>query len=143
MRYLLGMLILSGCAAAPASAPMLSSGLQDDINGPVKETAGKELASLVELYKWFHQNAELSLKEEKTAAKFAAEVRAAGWTVTEKIGGHGVVAVLKNGDGPLVFARIDMDGLPVKEETGLPYASKSDAMHACGHDSHLTAGIGL
>src|SRR5215831_620323 len=143
MRSLLAILILSGCSAAPAAAPMLSSGPQDEINGSVKETVGSELASLVELYKWFHENAELSLKEEKTAAKFAAEVRAAGWTVTEKIGGHGVVALLKNGDGPLVFARVDMDGLPVKEETGLPYASSGDAMHACGHDSHLTMGVGL
>src|SRR5262249_19911514 len=77
-----------------------------------------------------------------TAARFAAEVRSAGWTVTEKIGGHGVVAILTNGDGPLVFARVDMDGLPVKEETGLPYASTGEAMHACGHDSHLTRGGG-
>jgi hippurate hydrolase len=145
MRPLLAILILSGCSAAPASAPapMLSPGPQDGSNGPVMETVNSELPSLIELYKWFHQNAELSLKEEKTAAKFAAEARAAGWTVTEKIGGHGVVAILKNGDGPLVFARIDMDGLPVKEETGLPYASSGDAMHACGHDSHLTIGVGL
>jgi hippurate hydrolase len=145
MRYLAALLLLTGCssAAPAASRPLMSSPAPgDEINGHVKEAAGAELGSLVELYKWFHENAELSLKEEKTAAKFAAEVRAAGWTVTEKIGGTGVVAVLKNGDGPLVFARIDMDGLPVKEETGLPYASKGDAMHACGHDSHLAIGVG-
>jgi len=145
MRYLAALLLLAGCstAATPAPRPQLSPGPGDEINGTVKDAVKAELGSLVELYKWFHENAELSLKEEKTSAKFATEVRAAGWTVTEKIGGHGVVAVLKNGEGPLVFARIDMDGLPVKEETGLPYASKGDAMHACGHDSHLTAGIGL
>src|SRR5262245_26312826 len=125
MRMLAALLVLAGCqASAPGSArPLMSPGPGDEINGSVKEAAGAELGSLVELYKWFHQNAELSLKEEKTAAKFAAEVRSAGWTVTEKIGGHGVVAVLKNGEGPVVLARIDMDGLPVKEETGLPYAS--------------------
>jgi hippurate hydrolase len=143
MRYLTAILILSGCASAPAAGPMFSPGPDDEVNGPVKEIVAAELASLVEVYTWFHQNAELSLKEEKTAAKFAAEVRTAGWTVTEKIGGHGVVAVLKNGEGPIVFARIDMDGLPVKEETGLPYASSSAAMHACGHDSHLAMGVGL
>src|SRR6185436_18326622 len=144
MRYLAALLLSAGCtsAVAPAPRPQLSPGPGDEINGTVQEAVKVELGSLVELYKWFHENAELSLKEEKTAAKFAAEVRAAGWTVTEKIGGHGVVAILKNGDGPVVFARIDMDGLPVKEETGLAYASKSDAMHACGHDSHLTIGIG-
>ena len=89
------------------------------------------------------RTAALSNKEEKTAARFASELKAAGWTVTEKIGGTGVVAVLKNGEGPIVFARIDMDGLPVKEVTGLPYASKGEAMHACGHDSHLTIGVGM
>jgi hippurate hydrolase len=109
----------------------------------VKETVAPEVASLVELYKWFHQNAELSLKEEKTAARFAAEVRSAGWTVTEQVGGFGVVAVLKNGEGPMVLARIDMDGLPVKEATGLSYASTSGVMHACGHDTHLAIGVGL
>jgi hippurate hydrolase len=144
MRTLAALLILTGCSSTPSVSPrtMMSPAPGDEVNGHVKDAAAAELGSLVELYKWFHENAELSLKEEKTAAKFASEVRAAGWNVTEKIGGTGVVAVLKNGDGPLVFARIDMDGLPVKEETGLPYASKGDAMHACGHDSHLTIGIG-
>src|SRR4029434_11279927 len=111
--------LAGGSAATPrAPRPQMSSGHGDGINGTLKEAVSAELASLVELYKWFHENAELSLKEEKTSAKFAAEVRASGWTVTEKIGGHGVVAVLKNGEGPVVFARIDTDGLPVKEETG-------------------------
>jgi len=144
MRSLAALLLITvGCQSAPAPKAMLSPGPDDEVNGPVKEAVGAELASLVDLYKWFHTNAELSLKEEKTAAKFAAEVGAAGWAVTERIGGHGVVAVLKNGEGPVLFARIDMDGLPVKEETGLPYASTSEAMHACGHDSHLAMGVGL
>src|SRR6185436_1066968 len=145
MRYLAALLLSAGCtsAVAPAPRPQLSPGPGDEINGTVRDAVSVELPSLVELYKWFHENAELSLKEEKTAAKFAAEVRAAGWTVTARIGGHGVVAILKNGAGPVVFSRIDMDGLPVKEETGLPYASASDAMHACGHDSHLAMGVGL
>ena len=90
MRYLAALLLSAGCtsAVAPAPRPQLSPGPGDEINGTVQEAVKVELGSLVELYKWFHENAELSLKEEKTAAKFAAEVRAAGWTVTEKIGGH-------------------------------------------------------
>jgi amidohydrolase len=130
---------------SPATMQMkaLPQGAGDEVNGAVKDAVAAEVASLVDVYKWFHQNAELSNKEEKTAARFASEVRAAGWAVTEKVGGTGVVAILKNGEGPVVLARIDMDGLPVKEETGLPYASSSGAMHACGHDSHLTIGVGM
>jgi hippurate hydrolase len=146
---ILGALLAAGCAAGrgaamPMAAPLPPAVQGDEINGAVRDAVAAELASVVELYKWFHQNPELSLKEEKTAQKFAAEVRAAGWTVTEKVGGHGVVAVLRNGEGPVVLARIDMDGLPVSEKTGLPYASRNEGvMHACGHDSHLAMGIGL
>ncbi|HSX53658.1 MAG TPA: amidohydrolase, partial [Sphingomonas sp.] len=99
-----------------------------------------------------HANPEISLAEVKTAAKLAAEARKAGFTVTEQVGGTGVVAVLKNGDGPVVMIRADMDGLPVTEETGLPFASKirtrtpegveSGVMHACAHDTHMTAWVG-
>jgi hippurate hydrolase len=143
MRVLPILVLLAGCQANVPAPSLLAPSFDDEVNGPVKDAAGAEVASLVELYTWFHTNAELSLKEEKTAAKFASEVRAAGWTVTERIGGYGVVAVLKNGEGPTILLRIDMDGLPVKEETGLPYASTSGAMHACGHDSHLAMGIGV
>lgn len=121
----------------------LPPGPGDAVNEPLRKAVEAEVPALVELYKWFHQNAELSLKEVRTSAKFGAEVEAAGWKVTSGIGGHGVVAVLANGDGPTVLARIDTDGLPVKEETGLPYASTSEAMHACGHDTHLAIGVGL
>ena len=145
-RTLLSLVILGGCsmpAATMKSAAPLPPGVGDEINGAVKEAVAAELATLVDAYRWFHQNAELSNKEEKTAARFAEEVRKAGWAVTEKVGGHGVVAVLKNGEGPVVLARIDMDGLPVKELTGLPYASTTGVMHACGHDSHITIGLGM
>jgi hippurate hydrolase len=131
----------AGCASPEATRSAMSA--PDDLDVAVTAAANTELASLVSLYKWFHQNPELSLKEENTAATFAKELREAGWSVTERVGGTGVVAVLRNGDGPTVLARIDMDGLPVKEETGLPYASTNGAMHACGHDTHLTMGIGL
>lgn len=108
-----------------------------------------ELPKLVELYRHFHQHPELSLFEKDTAAKLAAEWKAAGFEVTSGVGGHGVVALLKNGAGPTVMLRTDLDGLPVVEQTGLAYASKvkvKDAagndvgtMHACGHDIHITS----
>lgn len=121
-----------------------------------KEGAGaqatEDYAFLEGLYKHLHANPELSFKEEKTAARMASELRALGFEVTEKVGGHGVVGVLKNGEGPTVLLRTDMDGLPVKEQTGLDYASKArqvgidgveaDVMHACGHDMHMTVWLG-
>jgi len=118
----------------------------------VRDATTRELPSLMTLYRDLHANPEVSLAEVKTAAKLAAEARKAGYTVTEQVGGTGVVAVLKNGDGPVVMIRADMDGLPVTEETGLPFASKvrtrtpegveSGVMHACAHDTHMTAWVG-
>lgn len=104
------------------------------------------------LFDWFHRNPELSFKEVKTAARMARELRAIpGIVVTEKVGGTGVVGVMKNGAGPTVMVRADMDGLPVEEKSGLPNASKarqvgidgvdSPVMHACGHDTHITGMI--
>ena len=114
-------------------------------------TAG-ELPSLVALYKELHANPELSLHEEQTAARLAKELRSAGLEVTENFGGHGIVGILKNGDGPVILVRTDLDALPVQEKTGLPYAStrtvKDDlgrevpVMHACGHDIHITCLVG-
>ena len=99
-----------------------------------------------------HQTPELSLHEEKTSAKVADRLRKLGYEVTTGVGGTGVVAILKNGKGPTVFVRADMDALPVEERTGLPYASKVTAkndagatvhvMHACGHDFHMTSLVG-
>jgi amidohydrolase len=107
---------------------------------------------LFALYQHLHRHPELSFFEEKTAARVAQELHDAGFTVTEKVGGHGVVAVLQNGSGPTILVRADLDGLPVKEQTGLPYASQTltkDAegrevptMHACGHDIHMTCLVG-
>jgi hippurate hydrolase len=139
---------LGACAAgAPQARPErapLSAGRGDAIHEPLRRAVEAELPGLVELYKWFHRNPELSLQETKTAARLAAELRGAGWEVTENVGGTGVVGVLRNGPGPVVLARVDMDALPVKEETGLPYASAaSGVMHACGHDSHMAIGVGL
>jgi amidohydrolase len=118
----------------------------------VDAKVGTELADLVNLYKDFHQNPELSLQETRSAARMAKEARALGFEVTEKVGGTGVVAVLKNGHGPTVLVRADMDALPIIEQTGLGYASRVltrdragrevGVMHACGHDVHMTCWVG-
>lgn len=107
---------------------------------------------LAPLFLDFHQNPEMGFLENRTAAKMAAELRAAGLEVTTGVGKTGVVGILKNGDGPLILLRADMDGLPVEEKTGLAYASKAKqidedgkeypTMHACGHDTHITSMVG-
>jgi hippurate hydrolase len=125
-----------------------------------EKAATSELPSLLSIYKDIHAHPELSGHEEKTAVLVAKELRAAGCEVTENFGKYddpklkcyGVVGVMKNGTGPTVLVRTDMDALPVHEETGLPYAStvttKNDegrevsVMHACGHDAHMAAFVG-
>ena len=120
----------------------------------------RDIASWLTTYKNLHAAPELSHREEKTAAFVAGELRKLGFTVTERIGkfqneqwvGYGVVAVMKNGPGPTVLVRTELDALPVEEKTGVPYASavktKNDAglevgvMHACGHDMHMTSFLG-
>ena len=125
------------------------SGLAGELSASVKQDYDGYLG---ELFDYFHRNPELSLLEQKTAARLALELRQAGFEVTEGVGGTGVVAMLENGPGPLVMVRADMDGLPVKEKTGLAYASTATqvdtagnevpVMHACGHDVHITSLVG-
>jgi hippurate hydrolase len=135
---------------------------------PVRSQEGKldglldrAMPSLLSTYQALHAAPELSHHEEKTSAFVAGELRALGYTVTERIGkyarhpewvGYGVVGVLRNGGGPTVYVRTELDALPVEEQTGLPYASKVRAkddagrevgvMHACGHDIHITSFLG-
>src|SRR5215469_14828008 len=122
--------------------------------------ADAELPSLITIYKDIHSHPELSTQEQRTSAIVAKELRATGCEVTEDFGkydnpklkSYGVIGIMKNGGGPTVLVRTDMDALPVEEETGLPYASKVVAkndegknvhlMHACGHDAHIAAFIG-
>ncbi|WP_245706009.1 M20 family metallopeptidase [Catalinimonas alkaloidigena] len=118
----------------------------------IAQNTATEASSLEELYRQLHAHPELSFHETETAARLAREWREAGFEVTEQVGGNGVVAVLKNGKGPTLLIRTDMDALPVEEATGLPYASEvttqDDAgqevhvMHACGHDLHMTVAVG-
>lgn len=122
----------------------------DDLSSTIKQDYKGYLGPL---FKHFHANPELSTVENKTAERMAQELKAAGFTVTTGVGGTGVVAMLKNGEGPLVSMRADMDGLPVEEKSGLDYASKAkqvdpitgnevSVMHACGHDVHITSLVG-
>lgn len=146
MKYTLPALLL---IAAPTA--LLAQDLASNVTG--------QLPSLVETYKKVHANPELSHHEEQTAALVAGELRKAGYTVTERIGkypdgsqAYGVVGILKNGPGPTLLIRADMDALPIIEETTVPYASKVKTknasgqevgvMHACGHDIHVTTLIG-
>jgi amidohydrolase len=111
---------------------------------PLPSPTDTALAHWLDVYRDLHAHPELGFQEHRTAATVTAELAAiGGWEITEKIGGTGVVAVLRNGAGPTVWLRADMDALPVREETGLPYASvEPNRMHACGHDVHVTALLG-
>ena len=116
------------------------------------EVVEDDYETLKSLYEHLHENPELSYLEEKTAAKLASKMKALGFEVTEKVGGTGLVCILKNGEGKTVLVRADMDALPIKEETGLSYASNAvmkdinneefPVMHACGHDVHMTVWYG-
>jgi len=120
--------------------------------GELDPAIDQDYPYLEELYLYLHQNPEISFHEAKTAARIAKELRQAGFEVTENVGGYGLVGVMKNGKGPTVLLRTDMDALPVKELTGLSYASKArtiddqgnevSVMHACGHDIHMTVFVG-
>ena len=133
------------------SAPLPPAWLKDRLTA-VDKQLDTDIKDLVGLYQHLHANPELSLMETKTAAKLAEEMRILGYTVTEKVGGNGIVAVLKNGVGPVVLIRTDLDALPIIEQTGVAYASKVKVkdksgvevgvMHACGHDVHMTCWIG-
>src|SRR6266852_4719860 len=138
---LLAMLNFSGHAQNNTSARQL-----------IDQRVSQEQSRLLELYKHLHTHPELSFQEEKTSAHVAETLRSAGYEVTTGVGRYGVVGVLRNQSGPTVLLRTDMDALPVKEQTGLPYASTVTAkdpqgndvpvMHACGHDMNMTCVLG-
>jgi amidohydrolase len=141
---LTGVAIVAGPGAAQELRPEADRAAQGWIDG--------ELASVVALYRELHRSPELSLQEFETAARVAGAFQRAGYEVTVGVGDTGVVGVMRNGDGPVVLVRGDMDGLPVSEATGLEYASRVrvkradgsevGVMHACGHDVHISNLIG-
>ena len=140
MKTLVPLSFLALALAAPASAATLNAAIRAD------------MPQLMALYRDLHANPELSMQEVRSPAKLAVEMKKLGFAVTEKVGKTGVVAVMKNGAGPVLMIRADMDGLPILEQTGLPFSSKVRAkaasgvetgvMHGCGHDTHMTAFIG-
>ena len=149
-------LLAVACVCAVVSLATMGAGstrAADPTAEALQAWTKKELPALVELYREFHMTPELSLYEKETAARVAAQWKAAGFEVTTGIGGHGVVAILKNGPGPTVMLRTDLDALPVIEQTNLVYSSKVKVkdsagaevgvMHACGHDIHITTLIGV
>ena len=148
MKHLLALAATTALIwTAPVSAQ--NSSTSPDLAAAIAADYDKDLKAL---FLDFHQNPELSYKETRTAAIIAKQWRAAGFTVTEKVGGTGVVAVMKNGAGPTLMLRADMDGLPLVEDSGLDYMStakqvsidgdEKPVMHACGHDVHITSLIG-
>jgi amidohydrolase len=147
---LLASLLVSGFALAPLAAADPAALDAAYAPGVSKFIDGK-LAGWVKVYEDFHANPELGLEEKRTAGILAKKMKALGFKVTEGVGQTGVVAIYKNGEGPTVMVRADMDALPMEEKTGLPYASKvktqwngalTPVMHACGHDIHITSWLG-
>jgi amidohydrolase len=145
---------------APVLALCLCLGGVSARAGELEDRVKAEVPELQKTYEYLHAHPELSFQEEKTSAYVAGRLRQLGFEVTEGFGHydvegrvpHGVVGVLKNGDGPTVLVRTDLDALPITEATGLPYASQVRAqddagnevgvMHACGHDLHMTSFLG-
>jgi len=130
----------------------VSGAFAQDLTELISGEVNKSLPGAEVLYRDLHQNPELSLQEFRTASKMADALQKIGFKVTTGVGGNGVVGVLTNGNGPVLMLRTDMDALPVKEMTGLPFASKviardsrgieTPVMHACGHDLHMTVWLG-
>jgi len=148
MRHALAAVL---AAFSVSSAAIAQTAPASPAPGPIAQAVAADMGDLMTLYRDLHANPELSEHEVNTAAKLAKRLKAMKFDVTEKVGGTGVVAVMKNGSGPVLLIRADMDGLPVVEQTGLPFASKvrtktpegveTGVMHACGHDTHMTAFI--
>jgi amidohydrolase len=137
---------------AALSLGAMSAAAQTPLAPDLESRVQREYESLFQLYRHLHANPELSFHEAQTSARLQQELRSLGFEVTGNFGGHGLVGVLKNGAGPVVMIRTDLDALPVTEQTGLEYASRVKSkddqgnevgvMHACGHDLHMTCFVG-
>src|SRR5882672_3613857 len=146
-KRLLAAFALGSMVALPAHAEIDVASLKKSIESSFES----EYPKLDALYKDIHAHPEIAFQEEKTAAKLAAEMRAIGFEVTEKVGKTGLVALYKNGDGPTIMVRTELDALPMEEKTGLPYASRDKTIwqgretfvsHSCGHDIHMASWVG-
>jgi amidohydrolase len=128
-------IVVSISASAEPAKPADGQAMRDKVKS--------YFPKLVSFYRDLHMHPELGGQEVRTSQKLAGELKALGYKVTTNVGGHGVVAVLKNGEGPTGWIRADMDALPIEEKTGLSYSSKvKNVMHACGHDMHTAAMVG-
>ncbi len=141
MRISTALVLLSLLASSFVSPPLLTD----------KKIIADDLPFLVDFYKTRHKNPEISLQEKETSKALATELRKVGFSVTENFGGYGIVGVFKNGNGPTILYRTDMDALPMYEKTELAYTSQLKAklngeevgtMHSCGHDIHMTTWLG-
>jgi amidohydrolase len=147
IKPLLASVALCSLLTWPAHAELDVAKLKQSIETSFESDYPKQDA----LYKDIHAHPEIAFQEVKTAAKLAAEMRAIGFEVTEQVGKTGLVAIYKNGDGPTVMVRTELDALPMEEKTGLPYASHDKAIwhgretfvdHSCGHDIHMASWVG-
>jgi metal-dependent amidase/aminoacylase/carboxypeptidase family protein len=147
LKPLLASVALCSLLSLPARAELDVAKLKTTIEASVEN----EYPKLDALYKDIHAHPEIAFQEVKTAAKLAAEMRAIGFEVTEQVGKTGLVAIYKNGDGPTIMVRTELDALPMEEKTGLPYAShdktnwngrETPVAHSCGHDIHMASWVG-
>lgn len=152
-RMKIKIVLATALLASAAMSPLALAAPLDVVatKAAVDAQLDKDYPRLEALYKDIHTHPELGFQEVNTAAKLAREMKALGFTVTEHVGKTGVVAVLKNGEGPSILVRTELDALPMEEKTGLPYASTTKAMwngketfvdHSCGHDIHMASWIG-
>ena len=144
---------LLASTALCASLPLQARAELDvvSLKSTIERSVESDYPNLDALYKDIHAHPEIAFQEEKTAAKLAAEMRALGFEVTEHVGKTGLVAIYKNGDGPTIMVRTELDALPMEEKTGLPYASHDKTIwqgretfvaHSCGHDIHMASWVG-
>src|SRR5882724_7307623 len=146
-KMLLASVALSAVTLMPAHAELDIAALKAGI----EKSFEADYPKLDALYKDIHAHPEIAFQEVKTAAKLATEMRALGFEVTEKVGKTGLVAIYKNGDGPTIMVRTELDALPMEEKTGLAYAShdkttwkgrETFVAHSCGHDIHMASWVG-
>jgi hippurate hydrolase len=132
--------------ALAAALSTFAAGAQAQQAAPLNTQVGARVDAMYPwldaVYKDLHAHPEIAFQEVRTANKLAGEMRQLGFEVTEKVGKTGLVAVLRNGAGPTVLVRTELDGLPMEEKTGLPYASRGPATHSCGHDVHMASWLG-
>ena len=151
MKHLAKPFLLSAALAVATVVPVHAEMDVARLSAAIETSLATDYPKLDALYKDIHAHPELAFEEVKTAAKLAAEMRALGFEVTEKVGKTGLVAIYSNGDGPTIMVRTELDALPMEEKTGLAYASRDKAIwhgretfvaHSCGHDIHMASWVG-